>query len=259
MANRAYLYSLDKLPTRYDDRPEHIQGLSEWAYDVPFSYRVLMSGSPQLCASLLSNGFVDEDPAHKSPLHAIGSPFAPGFSRLEKLLNIVRYIHTAAPVSGGFLQALSRKLFGKPPAAPPTLDHGTQLLQAIDETLSFLTRHRQPFLLLETLELDILISDDPVELRHSVEDEIFRCEQAGAAIDALPGQAKAAAPLLLQATRTAMPGPLAIFHGLQLDDDCDKPHDDFTPYPLGLEWHEDLYFDLFNRRQFEEHLKSQNP
>ena len=69
MANRSYLYSLSNRPTHYTDRPETICGLSEWPYAVPFMYRLLMSGDPQLCASLIADGLEDDEPEHLSLIH----------------------------------------------------------------------------------------------------------------------------------------------------------------------------------------------
>lgn len=73
MANRGYLYGISSRPSSYSDRPEQIVGLSEWPYAVPFSYRVLMSGEPQICASLLFDGFEDEPAESKTKLYAIAS------------------------------------------------------------------------------------------------------------------------------------------------------------------------------------------
>lgn len=86
MANRAYLYSLSNRPISYADRPDTISGLSEWAYAVPFSYRVLMSGNPQLCASLVSDGFDGEPADRKTKLYAISGDFEAGFARLKRLM-----------------------------------------------------------------------------------------------------------------------------------------------------------------------------
>src|SRR5215468_4468904 len=90
MANRSYLYSLSNRPASFSDRPGTISGLSEWNYAVPFSYRILMSGGPQLCSSLVSDGFNGEPPDQKTRLYAISSDFEPGYARLKKFLAIVR-------------------------------------------------------------------------------------------------------------------------------------------------------------------------
>ena len=75
MSNRAYLYSHSNRPTADADRPETISGLSEWSYAVPFSYRVLMSGDPQLCSSSISDGFDSEPAGAKTKLYAISGDF----------------------------------------------------------------------------------------------------------------------------------------------------------------------------------------
>ena len=49
-------------PAAYADRPRRSRSV-EWPYDVPFMYRLLMSGDPQPCASLVSDGMEDEEPA----------------------------------------------------------------------------------------------------------------------------------------------------------------------------------------------------
>ncbi len=51
MANRSYLYSIAALP-RSDDNRRKIVGLSEWNYDIPLVYKVLLSGNPQLSKSV---------------------------------------------------------------------------------------------------------------------------------------------------------------------------------------------------------------
>ena len=100
MANRSYLYSLSNRPA-YADRPETIVGLSEWPYDVPFIYRLLMSGDPQPCASLVSDGMEDEEPGSKTRLYAISSVFEPGYARMRRFADIVRAAVAQAPAPAG--------------------------------------------------------------------------------------------------------------------------------------------------------------
>lgn len=45
--------------------------------------------------------------------------------------------------------------------------------------------------------------------------------------------------------------PLDAFFGLRLDDDCDSTRTRATEHPLGLQWSEVLYFELWNRAEFE--------
>ena len=214
MANRSYLYSLDNRPASYADRPEKISGLSEWPYAVPFSYRVLMSGDPRLCASLVSDGFEDDTPDNPTKLYAISAEFDTGFARLRKFLSLVP-------------------------------GDAAALRDAIAETLRFLDEHRDRYLLLETIELDSMVESDAAGLRAAVEREIEECRQVGAAVDALPDA-------LPDDATEAWLAKDAAFRGLVLTDDFDNTRDDKTEYPLGLSWWtEVLYFELWNRAKFE--------
>ncbi|QOF79353.1 hypothetical protein [Variovorax sp. 38R] len=266
MANRSYLYSLSNRPTSYADRPETISGVSEWNYDVPFMYRLLMSGDPQLCASLISDGLDDDEADEKVKLYAISSRFEPGFVRVKRFIDIVRFLAAQAPAvtpaatvsAAAAPQATS--LVGRlkgwlsPAAAPATAKPTTgsaQLLTWLDDTLAFLEAHRDTHLLLETVELDTMSESEEAPLRACVEQELARCQQAGAALDALPQDIEAAAQLLREAGATQQAAPLDAFFGLRFDDDCDSTRSRATEYPLGLQWSEVLYFGLFNRAEFE--------
>lgn len=256
MANRSYLYSLANRPASYADRPETISGLSEWAYDVPFMYRVLMSGEPQLCASLVSDGFNGEEADSKTPLHAIGSRFDPGFARVQRFADIVRASATpavsavAAPAS--FMGRL-KGLFSAQPAAtaPPGPAPSAQLLAALDESIAFLEAHRDSHLLLETIELDVMSEEGGDALKACVEREIARCLHVGAAIDALPADMAEAGLALRRAAAEQCPAPLDAFFGLRLDDRFDSTRSGATEHPLGLQWSQVLYFDLPTRAEFE--------
>lgn len=223
MANRAYLFSLDNRPASYADRPETIRGLSEWPSIIPFSYRVLMSGNPGICASLISDGFENE-PAHaKTRLHAIASDFEPGFSRLSRLIGILQ---------------------------PIAADDFPALAEALQETQQFLEARRNRHLLLETIELDCMMNSGEDALRVCVEREIAECIRAGAAIDALPSDLRSAGAVLLAATEHAADPPLDAMFGLRIDDEFDNTYGGMTDYPLGLVWYEDLYYRLRNRTEF---------
>lgn len=238
MANRAYLYRLSNRPTAYADRPETISGLSEWAYRVPFAYRALMSGDPQLCASLISDGFDHEPPGRKTRLYAISSDFDTGFTRLKRFLTALRTL-AAAPTNTSW-----RRLFGHKP-----IDRLPQLLEGMDDTLAFIENHRDRFLLLETVELDCMTHNEEAALRACVEHEIDLCRRVGAAIDALSADpVKAGLQLKDLAQRHAEP-PSDAFYGLTLDERFD--HKDMK-YALGLSnWVDLLYFQLWNRAQFD--------
>lgn len=269
MANRSYLYSLSNRPTSYADRPETISGLSEWPYDVPFIYRLLMSGDPQLCASLVSDGLDDDEPGSRTRLYAISSPFEPGFERVKRFLDILRVavavpLPTASPAPAApqpvsFLERVKR-LFSpakKPGSSIPVQAATTSyappsdLLVAMDETVAFLEAHRDAYLLLETIELDIMSESGEAALKASVEQELARCQHAGAALDALPADIAEAARQLKSASVQQAAEPLDVLFGLRLDNEFDSTRSGATEYPLGLEWSDVLYFELFNRSEYE--------
>ncbi|MBR8654166.1 hypothetical protein KDH83_12770 [Achromobacter sp. Marseille-Q0513] len=277
MANRSYLYSLSNRPAAYADRPETISGLSEWPYDVPFMYRLLMSGDPQPCASLVSDGMEDEEPGSKTRLYAISGVFEPGYARVRRFADIVRAAvaqapapapgsTTAASASGAsqpasFMDRVKQMFSPQADAAPtpvpasPAAPASDQLLAALDETLAFLDAHRDSHLLLETIELDIMSHAGEAELKACVDAEIARCRRAGAALDALPANVDEAARALRTAVAEPAAEPLDAFHGLRLDNDFDSTRSGATEHPLGLYWSDVLYFELFNRSQFEAHLR----
>lgn len=229
MADRVYLYSLSNRPTSYADRPETLSGLSEWAYAIPFSYRVLMSGAPQLCASLVSDGFDGEPASRRTKLHAISGDFEVGFARLKRFISVVHPLATAS---------------------------SPELIAGLDDTLKFLESHRDRYLLLEMIELASMDCEGEAALRTCVETEIAECVKTGAAIDALPVNVAEAGMRLTEAARKKAAPPFDALFGLRLDNDFDNIQDEKTQYPLGLEWSEVLYFELWNRAQFEaEHAK----
>ena len=54
MANRAYLYSVNCLPSKGDPTdPLRIVGISEFSYDIPLAFHILVSGNPQRCPSTI--------------------------------------------------------------------------------------------------------------------------------------------------------------------------------------------------------------
>ncbi|HEJ7883757.1 TPA: hypothetical protein SMI12_000674 [Serratia liquefaciens] len=268
MANRAYLYSLSNQPASFEDRPETISGLSEWAYDIPFLYRLLMSGNPQLCASLFNDGLNDG----QDPLYAISSPFEPGFERVKRFTDIIKALNalsasaeSARVESSNFkIIALLRHWLGmtnnsplpsETKAGPVAIE---QLPQWLDETVTFLESQRNEYLLLETIELDFMSENEPEALRALVEEEIERCRGVGAAFKALPADITQAARVLQSAISELQAAPLDVFFGLCFDDKCDSDSTGATKKPLGLYWDTVLYFDLYNREQFEEAKRGQN-
>ncbi len=125
------------------------------------------------------------------------------------------------------------------------------LSEFLKQTLDFLASRRDNYLLLETIELDMMTASVEAEFRACVESEIDRCIRAGTAVDALPEKPSEASRCLREATQKVCEFPLEAFHGLRLDDDCDNTFEEKTQYPLGLEWSEILYYDLWNRSKFE--------
>ncbi len=224
MSNRAYLYSLSNRPASFLDRPETICGLSEWAYLVPFTYRVLMSGDPRLCGSLMADGLDGDTPEHKTNLYAISSEFDLGFTRLKRFFSVLREIVS---------------------------DSSPQLIAGLDATETFLDCHRDRYLLLETIEIDCMSGEGEAGLLGCVQTEINECRRAGVAVDALSGTPTDATQLLRTATKQQIGFPLGALYGLRLDDDCDNTRFGMTDYPLGLEWTDVLSFELQNRSQFE--------
>ena len=84
MANRSYLFATDKIPANYEDRPETITGLSEWPYDIPIAYLLLVSQDTRVCASL---SFLSEEEDNE-PL-ALAGTAAGGAARLKRLLELL--------------------------------------------------------------------------------------------------------------------------------------------------------------------------
>ena len=275
MANRSYLYSLSNRPAAYVDRPETISGLSEWPYDVPFMYRLLMSGDPQPCASLVSDGMEDEEPGSKTRLYAISGVFEPGYARVRRLpissappwrrrrlprLGPRRRPALGASQPASFMDRVKQMFSPQADAARTPVPASSaapasdQLLAALDETLAFLDAHRDSHLLLETIELDIMSHAGEAALKACVDAEIARCRHAGAALDALPAM-WTKPPARWTAVAEPAAEPLDAFHGLRLDNDFDSTRTGATERPVGLYWSDVLYFELFNRSQFEAHLQ----
>jgi hypothetical protein len=248
LATRSYLYSLSNRPASYADRPETISGLSEWSYDVPFMTRLLMSGDPQLCTSLLYDGFDEDESEFPTSLHAISSRFDLGFERVKRFIDVVRSLTVQAPEaepqaaiaaqSTSFLANLKRLFSSRQQVtAPPEATGAAAQLQLqlwLDETITFLEAHRDHYLLLETIELDTMCESDAAALRDCVEEEIARCLEAGAAVDALSSDIAEAGRQLKMATTQRFEAAFDAFSGLRLDDDCDGLLSGAMKHPLGL-------------------------
>ena len=80
MANRTYLYATDLIPMHSNAGAKRkIIGLSECKYELPFTFRLLIAGDPQLCLSNIWH-FRTEAGALPHPL-ALASSFAAGLDR----------------------------------------------------------------------------------------------------------------------------------------------------------------------------------
>lgn len=220
MANRSYLYSLTNQPESYYDRPDRINELSEWAYDVPLAYKILMSGNPQRCASLISNGFDEEE--EKTPLYAITADFDIGFQRLLKFKSIVEPL-----------------IYAK--------DDGMK--QDIDESFDYLAESRLPYLLLETIELEIMCTNDKDELRENVDKDIEFIKLVGEAVDALPEESEQAREILKLAATTKQDNIFSVFYGIELNEKFDHA-DCLQTMGIGY-WCDGLYYSLWNKEEFE--------
>ena len=77
MANRSYLYSTHCLPGEEGCETAARIGLSEWAYDIPLVYKLLVSGHPRACPSSIWES--DDD-------IAIAGNYAEGVARLKRFL-----------------------------------------------------------------------------------------------------------------------------------------------------------------------------
>lgn len=212
MANRAYLYSLSSRPQSYSNRPETIRGLSEWNYRIPLSFLILVSGSTEVSASLISDGFDDEPRGRKTRLPALTGRFDQGVKRLERFAAVA-------------------KLLGAESKA---------LATACDETFAFLEQQRDAFILLETIELDTMVRRsgfDSIAREH-----LERAELIGETIDAWPASNQEVVEHV-RASRDLM------FAGTTFSDRFD---DRETGVPLGLSfWNPILYFSLWSRAEFE--------
>ena len=220
MANRSYLYSLTNQPKSYYDRPESINDLSEWAYDVPLAYKILMSGNPQRCASLISDGFEDE--VEKTPLYAITADFDIGFQRLLKFKSIVEPLIYAE-------------------------DDGMK--QSVEEGFDYLTESRLPFLLLETIELELMGTDDKDELRNNVDKDIELIKLVGEAVDALPADYEQAREILKVAAKSKQDNAFSVFYGIELNEKFDYS-ECIQTMGIGY-WCDGLYYSLWNKEEFE--------
>src|SRR6218665_2111035 len=79
MANRSYLYASNVVPGPDVKAQAHtVAGISEWNYDIPIVYKLLLSSNPRPCRSFICNTPHD--------IAMVGG-YAPGVERLTAFLN----------------------------------------------------------------------------------------------------------------------------------------------------------------------------
>ena len=79
MANRAYLYSTNHIPGTAVSKtdPRRFVGISEWPYDIPLAYGLLLSGNPRTCRSVIWDAPEDI---------SIIADYEPGVERLKAFM-----------------------------------------------------------------------------------------------------------------------------------------------------------------------------
>ncbi|KAF9395591.1 hypothetical protein CPC16_007752 [Podila verticillata] len=98
MANRSYLYSTNVVPgPAVKKGTRTLTGISEWNYDIPIIYKLLLSGNPRPCKSSIwrMQGNI-----------ALVADYAPGVERLKEFLNKIDF-PTARPLIDEALQFLA--------------------------------------------------------------------------------------------------------------------------------------------------------
>lgn len=53
MANRAYLYSIDVVPDKDPEQKRAIKELSEFKWDIPLAFKLLVAHETKICQSIL--------------------------------------------------------------------------------------------------------------------------------------------------------------------------------------------------------------
>lgn len=234
MANRSYLYSISNQPNNHNDRPDIAYGLSEWAYSIPLIHRILMSGDPKRCESLIFSGLENDDfdededeceidEEQDLPLYAVTSHFESGYKRLKKFLSILEVLFS---------------------------DIESDIIDNIQETICFLEKNKLPYLILDTVEIDMMLISGADNLRDAVDEEIERCLSIGKVIDELPDNIDEAAKIVKSAIIKPKANELYVFSDIRLDETYDHIR---CGEPLGLSyWSNDLYYYLLNKKEFEE-------
>ena len=91
MANRSYLYSTNTIPEpNQDDSSRVLTGISEYNYDIPIVFKVLLSGNSQACLSVIWD--------NPEKIALIGD-YASGVQNLEAFLAKIALPEAQAPIA----------------------------------------------------------------------------------------------------------------------------------------------------------------
>jgi hypothetical protein len=150
MGNRSFLYAMDRLPSIDGDPPGKATGLSDWAYDIPLSYRLLVSEQPRTCVLYDLCDDTDDEPL------ALAGEADGGYSRLCRFLDLL---------------AATRESSGD-----------AEFLSSCAEAKAYLASHRLGYYYLNTSEIDCL-SARPY--RASVERTLQEVVELAALVDQL--------------------------------------------------------------------------
>lgn len=248
MANRSYIYSASKRPQSYQDRPDQIHGVSEWASFVPFTFRVLMSGEPVLASSLIYENLEEDDLYELDEDFESDSESEGNYHRSESVFNDHHKIYAISSESEIGLKRLKKiNRILKVLNQPVTIEMSDKLTQMLE----FISARKLEFFHLETIEIDIMCESDYQPLRECVEQEIQRCIEVGSAIDLLSDDVQMGAKQFLEAINNNTDSNFNAFFGLRLDQNYDNPIERLTELPFGLEYAEHLYFKILNKSEAE--------
>ena len=91
MANRSYLYSTNIIPEPNQNESSRVlTGISEYNYDIPIVFKILLSGNPQACTSVIWD--------NPEKIALIGD-YASGVQNLEAFLAKIALPEAQAPIA----------------------------------------------------------------------------------------------------------------------------------------------------------------
>ncbi|MFC0179511.1 DUF7822 domain-containing protein [Thorsellia kenyensis] len=213
MANRSYLYSTSQQSCLLGENNLVIKDLSEWNYDIPLSYFILVSGNSTLCPSLLTDTF--KESIAGDHVFALSGDFNIGYARLVKFLSTLDV------------------LFSK---------NEKSIKTEIQNTQSFLQQYKNNYIYLETIELDVMGFDESEQLKAQTLEYLDFAKQLANIIDSLPDNKNEAIELLAKAKITYLGNEALLLDNICIDHNYDCSDKCFL---LGItEWTNNLYFTL---------------